>query len=57
MAKNLNVSLAFTADASQAKAELNALKKSLSELVSGTALKTPDFKFTAEIQEATRAAA
>ena len=57
MAKNLNVSLAFTADASQARAELNALKKSLNELVSGTALKTPDFKFTKDIQDATRAAA
>ena len=57
MAKKLNVSLAFTADASQAKAELNALQKSLSELVSGVALKTPDFKFTKGIQEATRAAA
>jgi hypothetical protein len=57
MAKNLNVSLAFTANASQAKAELNALKKSLNELVSGTALKTPDFKFTKDIQDATRAAA
>ena len=57
MAKNLNVNLAFTANASQAKAELNALKKSLNELVSGTALKTPDFQFTKEIQDATKAAA
>ena len=53
----LNVNLAFTADTNKAKAELKALRKSLNDLVTGTALKTPDFKFTKDIQEATRAAA
>ena len=61
MAKNLNsvnaVSLSFTADTSQARTELNSLKKSLLELSSGAALNTPDFKFTKDLQEASRAAA
>lgn len=57
MAKNLNVNLAFSANTSQVRVELNALKKSLNDLVSGTALKAPDFKLTKDIQEATRAAA
>jgi hypothetical protein len=45
----LNVNLAFTADTNKAKAELNALRKSLNDLVTGVALKTPDFKFTKDI--------
>lgn len=57
MAKNLNVSLSFTADSSKVRAELNSLKKSLNELSSSTALKTPNFEFTKDLQEASRAAA
>ena len=57
MAKNLNVNLAFTADASQAQRELKALQQSLSQLVSGAALQTPDFKLTQDLENATRAAA
>ena len=55
MAKQLNVNLAFTADASQAKAQLQDLQKQLSNLVS---VKTTNkLGLTAEIQEASRAAA
>ena len=56
MAKQLNVSLGFTADTSQAVAQLNSLKKSLESLTNNAALKTPDFKFTQGLQEASRAA-
>jgi hypothetical protein len=49
MAKNLNVNLAFSADTSKVKAELNNLKKSLNDLVNNSALKTPDFKFTKDL--------
>ena len=57
MAKNLNVNLAFTADASQAQRELKALQQSLNQLVSRAALQIPDFKLTQDIENATRAAA
>ena len=35
MAKQLNVNLAFTADTSKARAEINSLQQSLSKLSSG----------------------
>ena len=56
MAKQLNVSLGFTADTSQAKAQLQDLQNQLSKLAltSGTG---PKLGFTKEIQEATTAAA
>ena len=57
MAKHLNVSLGFTADTSQAKAQLQDLQKTLNNLTKNTATSTPEFKFTKDIQEATEAAA
>ena len=56
MAKQLNVSLGFTADTSQAKAQLQDLQNQLSKLAltTGTGQK---LGFTKEIQEATTAAA
>jgi type VI protein secretion system component VasA len=55
--KTLGVNLAFTADTRAAKTELEQLKRSLLEISNATAMKTPNFALTDEIQEASRAAA
>lgn len=55
--KTLGVNLAFTADTRAAKTELEQLKRSLLEISNTTAMKTPNFALTDEIQEASRAAA
>lgn len=53
MAKQLNVNLAFTADTSQAKAQLQDLQRSLSQLVTNsTKSSSNSFGLTAEINEA-----
>lgn len=57
MAKQLNVNLAFTANTSQAKAELKSLQSSLQNLVNTTALNSNSFNFTSDIQKASAAAA
>lgn len=61
MAKQLNqqqvINLAFTADASQAKAELKQLQNSLQNLVNSTALNSTSMNFTKDIQQASAAAA
>ena len=56
MAKQLNVSLAFTADTGKAKAQLQDLQKSLDALILGTN-KTGEFGLTKELVEARGAAA
>ena len=55
MAKQLNVSLAFTADTSQAAAQVKSLQQQLTNLVNQPI--GIGQKMTAEIQEATNAAA
>jgi len=59
MAKQLNVSLAFTADTGKAKAQLQDLQNQLDKLISGGGLggKRTDFILTRELQQATTAAA
>ena len=57
MAKHLNVSLGFTADASQAKRELQSLQRSLNDLVKNSSITKDDLGLVNEIQGATRAAA
>lgn len=57
MAKQLNVSLGFTADASQAKRELQSLQRSLNDLVKNSSITKDDLGLVNEIQGATRAAA
>lgn len=53
MAKQLNVNLAFTADTSQAKAQLQDLQRSLSQLImNSTKSNSNAFGLTAEINEA-----
>ena len=56
MAKQLNVNLAFTADTSKAKAQLQDLQKSLDSLLKGSAQST-EFPITKELMEAQNAAA
>lgn len=58
MAKQLNVSLAFTADTSKAKAELQDLQRQLTQLTNAPVSNSgKGFFLTKEIQEATVAAA
>ena len=58
MAKQLNVSLAFTADTSKAKAELQDLQKQLTQLTNAPVSNSgKGFFLTKEIQEASAAAA
>jgi hypothetical protein len=59
MAKQLNVSLAFTADTGKAKAQLQDLQNQLDKLISGGGMggKKVDFILTQELQQATVAAA
>ena len=54
--KNFSVNISFTADAAQARRELEALKYSLNTLMTQSA-KGPSFKLTQEIQDANRAVA
>lgn len=54
--KNFSVNISFTADAAQARRELEALKYSLNTLMAQSA-KGPSFKLTQEIQDANRAVA
>lgn len=56
MAKQLNVSLGFQADTSQAKAQIQDLQNQLSSLIS-TASKNPQFGVSKELQQATTTAA
>ena len=55
MAKQLNVNLAFTANTSQAKSQLQDLQNQLSKLTSASAQQL-NIKWTDELQEATTAA-
>ena len=52
MAKQLNVSLAFTADTSKAKKQLQELQSALEKLVTGTNAKTSGFGLTKELAQA-----
>lgn len=52
MAKQLNVNLAFTADTSQAKAQLQALQNSLTSLMSTTAISTSGLGIDEKISSA-----
>lgn len=56
MAKQLNVSLGFTADTSQAKAQLQELQMALTKLTQTSALKTSGLGLTKEINDAINAA-
>lgn len=57
MPKQLNVNLAFTADTSQAKAQIDQLQRQLSDLVNiATRSSGSNFAMTKEIQNATSAA-
>lgn len=56
MAKQLNVSLAFTADTSQAKKSLQDLQKELTQLIKTSSSNTSGFNFTKDIMDATKAA-
>ena len=51
MAKQLNVNLAFTADTSKAKTQLQDLQKSLDSLLKGSA-QSADLPITKELMEA-----
>ena len=53
MAKQLNVSLAFTADTSKAKQQLQDLQQSLNKIISSTNSKTSEFGLTKELAQAT----
>ena len=53
MAKQLNVSLGFTADTSQAKRQLQDLQNQLSKLIQSTNTNTANFALSKNIQEAT----
>ena len=57
MPKQLNINLAVTADANQAKRQLQELQKQLSNLTGGSLSKTSTFGLTKEIEQATVAAA
>ena len=57
MAKQLNVNLGFTADTSQAKAQLQDLQKQLTNLTKMGSTSSRDFGFTEDIRKATQAAA
>ena len=56
MSKQLNVNLAFTADTSKAKAEINSLQQSLAKISSGVGLTGMGSQMTAGLQEASQAA-
>ena len=53
MAKQLNVSLAFTADTSKAKQQLQDLQQSLNKIISSANSKTSEFGLTKELAQAT----
>lgn len=53
MAKQLNVSLAFTADTSQAKAQIQSLQNQLSQLANNSFYKSQSLGITKDIQQAT----
>ena len=57
MAKQLNVNLAFTADTSQAKAQLQQLQNQLNSLVKGQGISDSHLGITQEIREGINAAA
>ena len=57
MSKNLNVSLAFTANTNEAIAQIKNLQKELNGLAVGTSLKNSISQITPEIQNAMTAAA
>ena len=57
MPKQLNVSLGFTADTSQAKRQLQELQQQLTQLTNNSLGKTKDLGLVKEIQDATTAAA
>ena len=50
MAKQLNVNLAFTADTSQAKAQLQSLQTSLTQLISSAQLQDQGLGISKELQ-------
>lgn len=56
MAKQLNVSLAFTADTSQAKKQLQDLQKELTQLMKTSSSNVSGFDLTKDIMDATKAA-
>lgn len=56
MAKQLNVNLAFTADTSKAKAEINSLQQSLNKIASGVGLKGLGNTISADLQKASKSA-
>ena len=57
MAKQLNVSLAFTADTSKAKAQLQDLQKSLDQLIKAPVSASNDLSITKDLIKAKAAAA
>ena len=56
MAKQLNVNLAFTADTTKARAEINALRQSLNQIGSGAGFKGVGKVLTADLEKASMAA-
>ena len=56
MAKQLNVNLAFTADTSKAKAQLQELQNTLKNFATNASLKTSGLGLTKELQDAANAA-
>jgi TP901 family phage tail tape measure protein len=57
MAKQLNVSLGFTADTSQAKAQLQDLQRQLDSLIKSSATSTKGLGLTQDLMQATASAA
>ena len=57
MAKQLNVNLAFTADTSQARAQVQDLQNQLTQLIQNSGKNTSQLGITSEIKEATMAVA
>lgn len=56
MAKQLNVNLAFTADTSKAKAEVNSLQQSLAKISTSQGIGSSNLKIKKDLQEASAAA-
>ena len=56
MSQQVNVNLAFTADTSKAKAEINSLQQSLAKISSGVGLTGMGSQMTAGLKEASQAA-
>ena len=53
MAKQLNVSLAFTADTSQAKSQIQSLQNQLSQLANNSFFNSQSLGITKDVQQAT----